>query len=108
MRNRVLHLTLNRKSFEIMVTGEKFIEYRKPTTWILSRLSPTKSYDQIKFVNGYGNKRPFFNAKYLGWEVHKDETAIQEFSNGLKVTIETGVVKIFIGEIFEKGNINVK
>ena len=106
--NRILHLTLKEKSFEVMLNGEKKVEYRQPSKWLFSRLSPAKTYDQIKFVNGYGNDKPFFTAKYLGWEVHKDKAAIQEFSNGLRVSIDTGIVKIYIGEISERGNINLK
>jgi hypothetical protein len=106
-RSHILHLTLNAKSFEVMVNGEKIVEYRQPSKWLLSRISLT-SYDKIKFVNGYGSTRPFFVARYLGWEVHDDKLAIEEFSNGLRVNIKPGIIKIKIGEICEKGNIIVQ
>ena len=35
---KTLHLNINKTPFEIMVTGEKPEEYRKPTKWIISRL----------------------------------------------------------------------
>jgi len=106
--NRILHLTLKAKPFEVMLKGEKRIEFRQPSKWLLSRLAPTKNYELIKFVNGYGNDKPFFIAKYLGWEFHNEKSTTQEYSNGLRVDIEKGIIKISIGEIAESGNLNNK
>jgi hypothetical protein len=98
---RVLHLTLSKLPFEVMVTGEKNIEYREPSKWILSRLI-AKQYDLVKFVNGYGN-RPYFVAKFIGWDLETSPHVVI-FSNGLRVDVREGIVKIYIGEILEKGN----
>jgi hypothetical protein len=87
MAGRTLFLTLNKKAFDIMVTGEKKIEYRDPSPWILSRLS--KDYDFVKFVNGYGDDRPYFIAKYLKWDIDK----------------KSGVVRIYLGPVVQKGNL---
>jgi hypothetical protein len=35
---KILHLTLSKLPFEVMATGEKTTEYRKPSKWILSVL----------------------------------------------------------------------
>lgn len=108
VNNRVLHLTLKAEPFEVMLKGEKKTEYREPSKWILSRLNPTKKYDLIKFVNGYGSDKPFFVAKFLGWEFHKGEPTDKVFSNGLIIKIETGVVKIHFGEVSETGNLKAQ
>lgn len=86
-----------------MVTGEKQVEYRSPSNWIFSRLRG-KHYDYVKFVNGYGKDKPYFIAKYIGYEVENNPYTI-EFSNGLKVDSKKGTVKIYINEIVEKGNL---
>lgn len=55
-----------------MVTGEKREEFRKPSKWMLSRMfnknkdgsKSFKKYDLVKFVNGYGNDKPYFIAEF--------------------------------------------
>lgn len=101
---RTLYLTLSKMPFEVMVTGEKSTEYREPSKWILSRLQG-KDYDLIKFVNGYGSNKPYFIAKFRGWEIETNPYSV-DFSNGLKVTTKKGTVKIYAGEIVERGNLN--
>lgn len=109
---RVLRLTLHRKAFEVMVTGEKNIEYRKPSTWIKSRLfSKTKKgyefkrYDIVLFTNGYGNDKPYFVAEFICF-TNLTHTPVKRmiYSNGLEVTIENGDYMIQIGKILEIGN----
>ncbi len=100
---RILHLTLSAKAFEVMVTGEKSTEYREPSNWILSRLTG-KTYDYIKYVNGYGRDRPYFIALYGGWEIERNPYNIT-FSNGLAVESKLGTVKIYSGRIIEKNNL---
>ena len=62
---RVLRLTLKRKWFDMIASGEKKEEYRKAGKWILSRLEG-KEYDRIEFKNGYGDV-PTIEVEYLGW-----------------------------------------
>lgn len=102
INKKILNLSLKRELFEVMVTGEKCTEYRKPSRWILSRLIG-KEYDLIKFVNGYGNDRPYFIAEYNGWgfELFGYKS---EYSNGLTVNCERGTVKIYVGAIIEVKN----
>ena len=104
MKNRILHLTLSKMPFDVMVTGEKTTEYRNNSRWILSRLKG-KEYDFIKFINGYGNHRPFFIARFRGWDVEANPHSAQ-YSNGLKIHSKIGTVKIYIGEIIETGNLS--
>jgi len=65
-----LKLSLKRLPFEVMVTGEKTIEYRYPSKWIESRLykkDKKRAYDFIEFTNGYGKNKPFLKARYEGF-----------------------------------------
>lgn len=104
---RILYLTLSAQAFEVMVTGEKTTEYRKPCKWIFSRLKG-KIYDYIKFSNGYGRDRPYFIADYRGWENEKAKQNTITFSNGLTVESKVGTVKIYLGKIVEKNNLKSK
>lgn len=98
-----LYLTLKKSPFEVMITGEKNEEFRKPSKWIESRLidknGQPKKYDNVKFVNGYGTDKPHFCADYKGFEKSKSNQTIK-YSNGLIVNVEKGDYKIKIGSVF--------
>ena len=53
----ILHLTLHKKWFDMISRGEKLEEYREIKPYWDLRLN--KSYDAVKFVNGYGDQRPW-------------------------------------------------
>jgi len=63
---KILKLTLKKKWFDMIASGEKKEEYRNAGKWILSRLEG-KQYDLIEFKNGYGANVPTIYAEYLGW-----------------------------------------
>lgn len=63
---KILRLTLKKKWFDMIASGEKKEEYRSPGKWILSRLEG-KEYDRIEFKNGYGANVPTMEVEYLGW-----------------------------------------
>ncbi|TYP71501.1 hypothetical protein [Aquimarina intermedia] len=102
-----LHLTLKKRAFEVMVSGEKSTEYRTPSSWIKSRLidkeGNPKKYDNVKFVNGYGHDKPLFLADYKGFEISNCNQTIK-FSNGLTVIVKKGDYIIRLGSVFYKGN----
>ena len=99
---KILHLTLKKSWFDLMISGEKTTEFRKPSDWIKQRLID-KEYALIRFVNGYGSDKPFFVTKYLGYEVaEKDEEILFKKET---VVMKKGDYKIFLGEIIEKGNL---
>lgn len=106
--SKTLNLTLKKLPFEVMITGEKKIEYRKPSKWIESRLFDKelniKPYDYIKFSNGYSKNSPYFICLFGGVGTSITESEIK-YSNGLIVNKEEGDYKIYLGEIIEKGNI---
>lgn len=97
-----LHLTLHKKAFEVMVTGEKTEEFRKPSVWMHRRL--IKPYEYVKFVNGYGSHRPYFICKYLGYGFNTTAFC-RTYSNGLKVQVDVSDWVLYLGEIIEKGNL---
>lgn len=113
MRNKrkVLVLTLHKAAFDVMVTGEKKIEYREPSKWMLSRLfhkdGTEKHYDAIQFSNGYNKFAPMFECEYKGFfqiEAGADPKDIT-FSNGLKVTTRPGMIRILCGKIISTKNV---
>lgn len=109
MKVKILHLTLSKKPFEVMVTGEEFHEYRKPSNWIQSRLFnkdfSEKEYTHVKFVNGYGADKPYFIAEYKGFGF-SGHGGKKTFSNGFVLELKEGDIIIFLGAITEKGNLN--
>lgn len=110
MENKVLTLTLHKKAFDVMVTGEKVMEFRKPSKWIKSRLynkdgSP-KHYDVVKFINGYGKDKPQFCVEFLGVENRFSMNETFRYSNGLTVTVEHTDIIINLGKVGIKRNIN--
>jgi len=100
--SRTLILTLSAAPFEVMHTGEKRHEYRKPSEWMRSRLynkdGTRKEYDYVKFVNGYGAHRPTFTCKYKDFYVVRFSHSI-EYSNGLIVEVEADDIVIHLGMI---------
>lgn len=109
-KSKVLLLNLKREPFEVMVTGEKKVEYREIKEWMRSRLfdknGNPKQYDYVKFILGYSNDNPFFYAPFLGFEELKevDET----YSNGLHVKFNDEKYGIKLGEPIKIGNMRLE
>ena len=101
LNRRVLKLTLKKEWFDLMISGKKKVEYRLPSNWIISRLQ--KSYDLIKFTNGYGNDKPYFYCEYNGFEISNESKIIQVEKSEIKV--EKGTYMIKLGKIIMKGNV---
>lgn len=105
---KILYLPVNKGPFEVMITGEKSNEYRKPSFWIKSRLLKSgvpKKIDFVKLVQGYGNDRPYLIARFESFHRAKINYSM-EYSNGLKIKIRKGDYNIKLGTIIERGNIN--
>lgn len=110
--SHTLYLSLKKKPFDVMVTGEKQEEFRINSDWIRSRLMDKfgnfKKYDFIKFVNGYGNDKPYFICKYNGFIECYMDVAKRKYSNGLIITdIGKYDFIIYCGDIIETGNLNL-
>lgn len=107
---KILHLSLSKLPFDVMVTGEKKEEFRKGCSWIRSRLidkqGTARMYDYIKFVNGYGSYKPYFICEFLGSLECYLPVSPRTYSNGLVVEgIGKGDFIIYCGDIVERGNI---
>lgn len=61
---KALHLTLKKKWFDLILSGDKKIEYRDYKPYWTTRLE-NKEYDYIHFVNGYGKDRPWMDVKIV-------------------------------------------
>jgi len=60
-----LHLTLFKRWFNAIASGEKTEEYRLRTAFWDKRLS-VKSYDEIQFRNGYAKDAPWMRVECCG------------------------------------------
>jgi len=56
---RILHLTLKKKWFDLILSGIKKEEYRAIKPYWDTRFS--KEYDLIRFKNGYSKNSPWFD-----------------------------------------------
>jgi hypothetical protein len=61
---KVLHLTLKKKWFDMIASGEKKEEYREMKPYWRKRL--VKDYDIIRFKNGYGKNVPTMDIEFKG------------------------------------------
>lgn len=80
-----LHLSLYKKWFDEILSGNKKIEYREIKPYYDRILN--KKYNEVKFVNGYGNFRPFIIAEIV--YIHKSDKFYE----------------IHLGKIIETGNL---
>lgn len=64
---RILRLTLKRRWFDMIASGEKKEEYREATKWTNSRVGPGRTYDAVQFRNGYRPDSPTILVQYLGF-----------------------------------------
>jgi hypothetical protein len=68
MAEKILHLTLRKKWFDLILSGEKKEEYREcKDYWIIrllsdygkyARIEDYKHFDFVKFTNGYAKNSP--------------------------------------------------
>jgi len=65
---KILHLTLKKKWFDLIASGEKKVEYREIKPYWIKRLlnedDSAKEFDEIYFKNGYKKDSPFMRVKF--------------------------------------------
>ena len=91
-KKQTLKLNLKPDPYDVMVTGEKKEEFRVDETgkkWIESRLIDSatgkdKTYERVKFDNGYGPHRPSFTVSFKGYKIEENGVH-KEYSNGMVV-----------------------
>lgn len=65
---KILHLTLKRKYFDLIVSGKKTEEYRIVKEYWRKRLTNDYGYltfKEIHFRNGYSPDSPFMRVEYI-------------------------------------------
>ena len=75
MDKRILHLTLLKKWFDLIASGEKTKEYREIKPYWTKRLFD-KSFDEIYFKNGYSKNAPFMRVEWKGIKKEKGKYVI--------------------------------
>jgi hypothetical protein len=72
---KVLHLTLKKKWFDMIASGEKKEEYREIKSYWISRLCcgfpsmySEKTFDVVLFRNGYSKDSPKLAMKWIGMQ----------------------------------------
>lgn len=71
-KKKILRLTLKKKWFDMILSGEKKEEYREIKEYWISRLCydkvlrRTKYFDSVIFKNGYGRNAPSVEVKVHG------------------------------------------
>lgn len=63
---RILYLTIHRRWFDDIVSGEKCEEFRDVKPYWTKRIEG-REYNEIHFRNGYGKDTPFMRVEYKGW-----------------------------------------
>ena len=58
---KILHLTLKKKWFDMIASGEKTEEYREIKAYWANRLN--KKFDLVRFRNGYSKNAPVLTVK---------------------------------------------
>lgn len=98
----LLKLTLSKAPYDIMVTGEKQNEFRKPTRWILSRLlkdGKRREYDLVQFSHGYAKGCPFFICEFKGFFFAESDHNVKY--GPFIVEVKKGDVVIKLGQIIK-------
>lgn len=93
---KILHLPINKKWFDMILSGEKKEEYRDIKTHYKGL--DTNNFDAVKFTNGYGHHMP--NATFKLVAIKKD-TGFVEWG------AVDGVVYwvLMLGDFIESNNI---
>ena len=102
---RVLQLTLKKKWFDLIASGEKVFEYREYKPYWMPRLlgkSGTRDYDEVRFTNGYGKYRPFLRVEFEGMAIIEGKYC--EPDNGEPLEMEKKYFVIGLGKVLEIGN----
>lgn len=110
---KILHLTLKKKWFDLIASGDKIIEYREFKSYWIRRLidnvyvanvTPAyKIFDEVHFRNGYRPDSPFMRVVHCG--VRIVTSRLHKAVNG-EILKGDRQFTIFLGEILEIKNWN--
>ena len=102
MEPKIVHLTLKKKWFDLVASGEKKKEYRERKAYWEKRLfypdeSP-KHFDSVRFKNGYQKNSPVIDVECKGFMFTNPDFCTPE--HGEVLTGDTIVIEL--GEIIKK------
>lgn len=69
--SKILHLTLKKKWFDMILSGEKKEEYREFKPYWINRFKKNCSYRIIRFTNGYGKDKPSFDIELKQFDYNR-------------------------------------
>ena len=102
---KTLHLTLKKKWFDLILSGEKVEEYRETKLYwdrrFLDEDNSIRKYDYVIFKNGYSKIAPTIKVEIKNIELNKGK---EEW--GAEINKEYYV--IYLGKILEVSNIKSK
>jgi hypothetical protein len=101
-----LTLVLKGDWYDLMITGEKNREFRKPTQWIKSRLidkeGKSRNYTFVKFIHGYKRNAPYFLCEYEGFGTGYSNTYKFKSRPDLEVVVHPEDYVLFLGKVVYK------
>jgi len=109
---KILHLTLKKKWYDMILSGEKKEEYREAKPYWLTRLLHIPhNYTHVKFRNGYRKESPWMivEIRYFGRSIGKPEWggggSKQWIMIGLGDIVATSeMVETFVKDVYEAKN----
>lgn len=102
----ILHLTLKKKWFDLIASGQKTIEYREMKLYWIRRLIG-KNFDCIEFRNGYGKDVPKLTielkekALRTGEQILSDSISIFRPKNGEEISIDKEYILLILGKVIK-------
>ena len=97
---KVLHLTLKKKWFDMIASGEKKEEYREPKDYWFKRLTNDtypithKLFDVVQFKNGYAKNAPTITVEFKGIVIGKAKPEWSDNWQGSVFAIKLGNIII--------------
>jgi len=105
--SRILRLTLNKRWFDLIASGQKQLEYREYKDYWKTRLlkkntntgftTGTVSFDRVHFTNGYGKDRPIVVRDFLGCLIMNGKSIVPD--NGEPIDPDLNYFVILLGKI---------
>ena len=99
---KILHLTVKKCWFDLIVGGGKHFEYRRPSAWMASRLVDRLGrdirYDVVRFRDGYSRTARTVDVRYNGYRKAEYGSTVR-YPNGLTVDCPAGAYIIMLGGV---------
>ena len=114
---KILHLTVTKQWFDLMVNGTKRIEYREMKVYWNERLTKKDKwydindperyikFDEIHIKNGYQKNAPFFRVAHLKTDSTPPKLIMH--NEGTMLHLKTSCYQLHLGKILEIKNYNL-